>query len=234
MLGILVAQLGGHAQFHRVAVFRRQLLAVIRQGHDGLRMQGRGHVDARKIIVGALETDVFGRRVGAHPLEEVGKRHAAPLADGAPAFHADVARHLRFLRQGAQLRQAPRLLVGDQAAQFQPPGVAIDLFHLVFAVIRVEGKRPRDHGIGIRRRQFMRVEQPALHPVIHARDGRQGGLDAGRVIDVATGQQRQAAQSQAALQEQAARRLLDPAQGVGQHGLALLLHDDGFFHDGFL
>src|SRR6266705_4839463 len=55
VLGVLEAQLGGHAQLHGEAVFRRQDLVGEAEGKQGLRVQGGRHVDAGRVIVRALE-----------------------------------------------------------------------------------------------------------------------------------------------------------------------------------
>jgi len=46
----------------------------------------------------AAERHVFGAQVSADSFEQGLERHATPFADHAPAFHADVARHVRGLR----------------------------------------------------------------------------------------------------------------------------------------
>src|SRR6266850_1053497 len=83
VLGVLEAELGRDAQLHRKAVLGRQHL------------------------VGVLEGDVACAEVRADALQEIGKAHAAPLADRAPALDADVARDLRGLGQRVELGQAP-------------------------------------------------------------------------------------------------------------------------------
>src|SRR3989441_3860885 len=90
MLGVLEAQLGGHAQLHGEAVLRRQDLVGEAEGEQRLRVQGGRHVDAGRVIVGAPEADVLRRGIGAHALQEIGEAHSAPLADRAPALDADV------------------------------------------------------------------------------------------------------------------------------------------------
>src|SRR5205809_8115012 len=54
VLGVLEAQLGGHAQLHGEAVSRRQDLVAVAQGEPPPRVQGVGHVDARRVSVVAL------------------------------------------------------------------------------------------------------------------------------------------------------------------------------------
>src|SRR5947208_11931177 len=81
VLGVLEAQLGGHAQLHGEAVLRRQDLVGVAQGEKRLRVQGGRHVDAGRVIVGALEADVLRRGIGAHALQKIRKAHSAPLAD---------------------------------------------------------------------------------------------------------------------------------------------------------
>ena len=70
-------------------------------------MQRRGHVDAGVVVVGALEADIFCRPVGADAGEKIRERHAAPLADRAPALDADMPRDLVGLRQGMQFGERP-------------------------------------------------------------------------------------------------------------------------------
>ena len=98
-LRILEPELGRNAKLERIAVARRQDLVGNLEGEKRLRVQRRGHVDAGVISVGALEADVFRRQVRADALQEGPQRDAGPFADHAPAFDANVARHLRFLRQ---------------------------------------------------------------------------------------------------------------------------------------
>ena len=102
---IFIAELGGHAQLHRIAVFWRQHLAVVTEGQQRLRMQRGGHVDAGVVIVGAFETDIFRREIGADALEKSSERDAAPFADRAPSLNADMAGDLVGLRQLIQFFQ---------------------------------------------------------------------------------------------------------------------------------
>src|SRR5215813_720432 len=88
---VLESELGRDPQLQRIAVFGRENLARHAEREESLRMQGGGHVYARIISVGALETHVFGREIGADPLEEGAKRDPAPLADHAPTLDADEA-----------------------------------------------------------------------------------------------------------------------------------------------
>src|SRR5438309_10302013 len=71
VLGVFEAQLGGHAQLHGEAVLRRQDLVGEAQGEQRLRVQGGRHVDAGRVIVGALEADVLRRDIGAHALQKI-------------------------------------------------------------------------------------------------------------------------------------------------------------------
>ena len=59
------------------------------------------HVDAGEVPVGAAEGDVLRAGVGIDRTQEVAQRHAAPLADYAPALDADKACDLALLRQRA-------------------------------------------------------------------------------------------------------------------------------------
>ena len=178
-----------------------------------------------EVVVGTLEADVLRTRVGADPAQELGKGHAAPFADGAPAFHADVPRDLVLLRHGAQVGKGPVALVGDQAGDFQPVARLVDLANLVLAVVGVERKRPRDHRVRIGRRELVRVEDPALDGVVEARDAHEGRFDAGVVADAAAAQQGKAAQRERALQESAARGRFDAAADqlsrFGERGFAV-------------
>src|SRR5712691_11517020 len=99
VLRVLEPELRRYAQLHREAVLGRQDLVGVAEGEQRLRMQRGGHIDARVVVVGALEADVLRRGVRADTREELAETHPAPLADRAPALDADVARDLRGLRQ---------------------------------------------------------------------------------------------------------------------------------------
>src|SRR5207302_9767708 len=143
-LGVLEAQLGGHAQLHGEAVLRRQDRVGEAQGEQRLRVQGGRHVDAGRVIVGALEADVLRRGIGAHPPQEIGKAYSAPLADRAPPLDTDVPRDLRYLRQRVELGKPPGLRVADHAAELEPVVGAVDDWYFALAVVTVERERPSD------------------------------------------------------------------------------------------
>src|SRR2546427_4587355 len=168
VLGVFEAQLGGHAQLHGEAVLRRQDLVGEAQGEQRLRVQGGRHVDAGRVIVGALEADVLCRDIGAHALEEIGEAHAAPLADRAPALDTDVPRDLRDLRQRVELGQPPGLGVADHAAELELVVGAVDDAHFALAVVAVERERLGDPALREFGRQAPRLEEPAQHADIPA------------------------------------------------------------------
>ena len=68
---------------------------------------------------------------------------------------------LRLLRQGAQPRQRPALLVRNQAGHLQRIIVAVDLGGVVLRIEGIEGERLGDGAGGIGRRQPVRIEQQA-------------------------------------------------------------------------
>src|SRR6516225_8463097 len=105
---ILEPELGRDAKLQRIAVARRQDLVGNLEGEKGLRVQRRRHVDATVVSVGALKADIFRRQVRADALQEGPERDTGPLADHAPAFDANVPRHLRLLWQLIELWQRPR------------------------------------------------------------------------------------------------------------------------------
>src|SRR5271170_2237225 len=98
-------------------------------------MQRGRHVDGVRVAFGTLEPYVFRGGIGADELEEIGKLYALPRADRTPAFDANVTRDLGDFRQLVEFRQRPRLLVVDQAANFELPLIAVDIGRLVLAVI---------------------------------------------------------------------------------------------------
>src|SRR5258707_3845264 len=98
-LRILEPELGRDAQLEWIAIARRQDLVGNLEAEKGLRVQRRRHVDAGVISVGAFEADVFRRQVRANALQESPEWDSGPFADHAPAFDANVPRHLRLLRQ---------------------------------------------------------------------------------------------------------------------------------------
>ena len=81
------------------------------------------------------------------------------------------------------------MLVRHHAGHLEAVAVRIDLPDLVLSIVGVEGEGPRDHGLGIGRRQELGIEQPGLHPVVEARDPLQRMLDAVLVDDGAARQQ---------------------------------------------
>jgi hypothetical protein len=155
--------------------------------------------------------------------------HAAPFADRAPAFHADVASDLVYLRHGAQLGQRPFAPVGHHARDFQPVAAFFDFPDFVLAVVGVKGERPGDHGFGVGGRQAIGIKQEALHFVVDARDLAECGVDAFAAVQHAAGQHGQAAQRERGAQKVAACRA--ELMGVGnardsfvQHGGAVDVH----------
>ncbi len=106
-----------------------------------------------------------------------------------------MARDLLFLRQRVKLLQRPGLLVLDQAADAQFVGSPVDLGRFVQAVIGVERKRPRDHAVGIRRRQLVGIEQQRLRAVVESGNLAQHALGAGAVEDVAAGEESERAEA---------------------------------------
>src|ERR1700704_4077693 len=148
VLGVLEAQLGRHAQLHGEAVLRRQDLVSEAQGEQRLRVQGGRHVDAGRVIVGALEADVLRRGIGAHALQEIGKAYSAPLADRAPPLDTDMPRNLRDLRQRVELGQPPGLGVADHAAELELVVGAVDEPYFALAVVAVERERLGDPALG--------------------------------------------------------------------------------------
>src|SRR6266850_5931717 len=226
VLGVLEAQLGGHAQLHREAVFRRQDLVGEAQGEQRLRVQGGRHVDAGRVIVGALEADVLRRRIGADAPEEIGKAYSAPLADRAPALDADVPRDLRDLRQRVELGKPPGLRVADHAAELELVVGAVDDAHFALAVVAVERERPGDPALWEFGRQAAGVEEPALHPVVPARHRPENLLYALGVGELAAGKQRQRADRQPALQEQPPLETRHPRRTMREKTPAhLVAHD---------
>ncbi len=178
-------------------------------------MQGSGHVEAAVIAVLALEADVAGPGIGADALQEGAQRNAAPGADGAPAFDADVAGDLAFLRQRAQPLQRPGGAVGHEAGDFQLPIGSVDLRGVVLGVEAVIGERVGDLAGGVGGRELVGVEQPGLHPVIEAGHSEQRLIHRIIVVEVAAGQHRQGAQRQAAAQQAAAFQLTQLRRDLG-------------------
>jgi hypothetical protein len=87
--------------FHREAVGARQNFVAEFERHLGLRMQRGAHIERRVVafLVGALEPDIFGARIGADQFEEIAQRRTGPASDRAPALDADMPGDLLDLRQ---------------------------------------------------------------------------------------------------------------------------------------
>src|SRR6516164_4056355 len=137
---VLEPELGRDAKLQRIAVARRQDLVGNLEGEKGLRVQRRRHVDAGVVSVGALKADIFRRQVRADALQEGPERDTGPLADHAPAFDANVPRHLRLLWQLIELWQRPRRPAADQAGQIELVVRAVDLGDLALTEIGVVTK----------------------------------------------------------------------------------------------
>ncbi len=186
-------------------------------------MQRRRHVDAFVVVVGAFEADVLRTCVRADAPQKIGKRRAAPAADRAPPFHADMPRDLLGMRQRVQLGQGPDALTGDEAADLQLVVGSVDIGDVFDTVERVEREGSRDLCFGVGRRELLRIEQGGLRAVIQARHGRQECVDRIVVGERAAGQHRQAAERQKPLAEQASRRHREFAPGVDQDRFAVEL-----------
>src|SRR5437588_121559 len=140
VLGILESELGRDPQLHGEAVLRRQDLVGEAEREQGLRVQRRRHVDARVVVVRALEAHVLRAQVGSDLLQERAEAHAAPLADRAPALDADMARDLRGFRQRVKLGQRPWLPFPDQSRELERVGAGLDRGDFALAIERVERK----------------------------------------------------------------------------------------------
>ena len=178
-------------------------------------MQRGGHVDALVVVVGALEADVLRAEVRADPIQEVRKRNTAPSSDRTPAFDADVARNLLLLRKRRQLLERPGPRLAHAPAHEQSKAGGVHARHPFDLVVRVERKGARDHRFRIGRRKTVRVEQPALHPIVEARNPHQQRFGRLGVRHVAAGQHRQTAERDAATQESAPGLLLAARQVRG-------------------
>ena len=132
VLGLLVAELALDPQAQRRAVRHRQVLAVHAVGQDGLRVEGVNEVDALVVEAGAVEGLLqvrrrSGTRHSARRLREPGvsqqhaQRDAGPLADGAPALDAVVARDLGAGRQRLQVGERQAQGLADQPVHREPP-----------------------------------------------------------------------------------------------------------------
>ncbi len=115
-LRLLEAELGRDLHAHRRAELRRDRLVGVGEAEDGLRVQRRRQVDAGLVgdRVVAMESDVAGGEIRARALEERAQRHAAPLADHAPALDAHVPRHVGPLWQRLELVERPRRGAADE------------------------------------------------------------------------------------------------------------------------
>src|SRR6267142_1696563 len=193
-------------------------------------MQGGRHVDAGRVVVGAVETDVFRGGVGADALKERREAHAAPLADRAPALDTDVARDLRGLRQRVELGQRPGLLVADHAGELELVALAVDLRDLVFGIERVEREGFGDCALRVFRGELHLAEYQPLSAVVPARHARQHPLHALVVGQVAARKHRERAERQALPEEQAP---LDRANELRRLRRATRLHVASF-HEALL
>src|SRR6202140_671201 len=202
VLGALEAELGGDAKPQWCAPLRRQRLFLEIERQNGLRLQRAGHVDAGRIAIEAFEIDVAGRKVGADAAQKRAQRHAAPLANLAPALDADMPGDLPLLRQCHELLQRPGPPVGDEAADTEYPVIRYRA-HLPLRVIGVEAERAGNGAGRIGLRHALAAEQSRLDPVVEAQDRLQRGVDAGMGREVVAGQHRQRTERERAPQEAA-------------------------------
>src|SRR6266850_3625072 len=178
-------------------------------------MECGGHVDAAGIVdrILAAEHDILGAGIGANLFQQSAQRNAAPLADHAPAFDADVTRHVRALRHGLQLLERPGPLVRDRARELEPPGGRVDDRNAFSAILGVEAEFLGDHALREGARELVGPKERGLNAVVHARDQAQKTIDRSCIGNVAAGQERQRRQAQAALEK-------DTALKIGNVGLA--------------
>ena len=135
-------------------------------------MQCRRHVNAGVVVICALKTDIAGLCVSTNQLQEIPKGYATPFSNSAPALNANMPGDLRNLRQGPQLREAHRRLVGNHAAEFQRVTLFLNCYDLVLRVIGIEGKRVGDVSFSIDWCRFVRIKNGKLYIVIPFRHGR--------------------------------------------------------------
>ena len=146
------------------------------------------------VAVGALEADIARGGVGADALKERAQRRAAPFADHAPAFDADVAGDLAGLRQRIELIDRPRPLVIDPAGKLQAIVGRIEARRLLRAVPGVVTEILYRHRFGKSWRQTLRGEHRRLHRVVPRGEAREHALYLVMIAQVAAGEQRQRAE----------------------------------------
>src|SRR5215472_3274530 len=83
---VLVAELDGSAQTHRISKRIGEQVAAVLEGQQSLRMQRRRQVDTARVVVCRLEGDVFGPEICADAFEKEAQRDSGPTADIAPAL----------------------------------------------------------------------------------------------------------------------------------------------------
>src|SRR6266481_6436548 len=212
-LRILEPELGRNAQLERIAVARRQDLVGNLEGEKGLRVQRRRHVDAGVISVGALEADIFRGQVRADALQEGSERDPGPFADHAPAFDANVPRHLRLLRQLVEFWQRPRSSAIDQAGQIELVASTVDLGDFILPEIGVVTKVLDRLAFRIRRHQALGIEDRSLGAVVPSRNAVEHALNRAGIGNVAAGQQRQSTEAETLLEKEPA---LDLTHGTAR------------------
>ncbi len=110
---VLEAKLCRNSDLHRIAELARQYLIGKCEGHDGLRVKRRRHVDAGVIPVCADDADIVLGEVGLDMLEKDPQRAAAPFADPAPALDTNMPGDLPRPRQLLEIVDSPGPLVTD-------------------------------------------------------------------------------------------------------------------------
>ena len=192
---ILKTEFGWNADLDRKTVGGGQSLVIEFESQLGLRMQRGRHVDGVGIALGALEPDIFSRRVGTDQFKEVGQFHALPGADGAPAFDANKSGDLRDFGQAVEFGKRPRLFVLNEPADLKLIGLAVDIRRFVQLIIAIEREWPRDRAFRNLGRERRRAEQQRLDAVVEARYDAQRVFGGRTVNDVAAGQRGQRAEA---------------------------------------
>src|SRR5262249_12526354 len=138
---VLEAELNGGAQAQRKTERIGDRFPRVFGGKQGLGMEGRRHVDAPVVIVGAAERHVLGGEIGTNAFEELAQVYTRPLTDVIPALDADVADDDLLLRQLVNSPDGPRPLVGDESRQLELPVLSVHGSEVLDIIIGVEPRR---------------------------------------------------------------------------------------------
>ena len=137
---------------------------------QGLRVQGRRHIQRFVVIIRALDVDKTRRGIGPNHLQEIRKPRSAEAADDIPAFHANVPGVLTHF--GRDWNCASLYSPGFCTAPVRSASI-VEVNARIFDVVTVDGEFLERGDFGVREggRQMPGAKQLGGYPIAESQSG---------------------------------------------------------------